>query len=167
MDAEPGNLTTTPVTGALVASRPGRYRLRVAATDVAGRSGSADYELVAELVPAGPLSVSSLVLGLSRSGTFTPRMEFGAEPVALGYVEIYGRGRVRRVGRGGSRAVGEGPAIGPRSRRHQSHRGQDRFIATVAVPIGGLARRLCRPRERRRCGQPAGRVMRTLRKLRV
>jgi VWFA-related protein len=168
--AEPGNLTTTPVTGALVASRPGRYRLRVAATDVAGRSGSADYEMVAELVPAGQLSVSSLVLGLSRTGVaFTPRMQFGAEPVALGYVEIYGRAASGLSVAAEVARSPEGPAIGPSvPGAIKAINGEDRFIATVAVPIGGLPPGDYVVRVSvAAAGQPAGRVMRTLRKVRL
>ena len=166
--AEPGNLTGTPVTGALVASRPGRYRLRVAATDVAGRSGSADYELLAELMPAGQLSVSSLVLGLSRTGGFTPRMQFGAEPVALGYVEIYGRAESGVSVTAEVARSAEGPAIGPSvPGAIKAISGQDRFIATVAVPIGALPPGDYVVRVSiAAAGQPAGRVMRTLRKLR-
>ena len=137
--ADSGNLTATPVTGALVAPRPGASRLRVAATDVAGRSGSADYELVAALEPAGPLSMSSLVLGLSRAGTFAPRMQFGAEPVALGYVEIYGRAESGVSVTAGIARSPEGPALGPAvPGAVKPITGQDRYIATVAVPIGGL-----------------------------
>ena len=166
--AEPANLATTPVTGALVAPRPGTYRLRVAATDAAGRSGSADYEIVAALAPAGPLAISSLVLGLSRAGTFTPRLLFGAEPVALGYVDIYGRAESGLSVTAEVARSADGAAIGPSvPGATKAIAGQDRFIATVAVPIGGLppgdyvVRVIVTAR-----GEPAGRVSRTLRKLR-
>jgi hypothetical protein len=75
--------------GAL-AAKPGTYRMRAAATDAGGRSGTADFEVVAELVQAGPLQLSGLVLGLSRGG-FAPRMQFSTEPVALAYFEISGK----------------------------------------------------------------------------
>ena len=67
----------------------GVYRLRFAATDSAGRTGSADADIQAEVRPAGPLQLSGLVLGLSRGG-FVPRMQFGREPVAIAYLELYG-----------------------------------------------------------------------------
>ena len=54
-----------------------------------GRTGTSDYELAAELRQAGPLQLSGLVLGLSRGG-FVPRMQFGREPVAIAYLELYG-----------------------------------------------------------------------------
>lgn len=166
--AEPANLTAAPVMGALVASRPGRYRLRVAATDAGGRSGTADYELVAELLSAGPLSMSSLVLGLSRAGTFTPRTQFGAEPVALGYLEIYGRAESGVSVAAEIAQSPDGPAIGASvPGAIKAIPGQDRFIATVAIPIGGLSPGDYVVRVRvAASGQPAGRVSRTLRKLR-
>lgn len=156
-------LTTTPVMAGLVAP-PGVYRLRVGAIDDLGRGGAAEAEVAAALTPAGPLTLSSLILGLSRGGTFTPRLEFGAEPVALGYLEIYGGAAGTRV-----TAVLEiartlnGPALltvplalAP---------GDNRHLATGAVPIGALqpgdyAVRAIVGVE----GHPAGRVVRTLRK---
>ena len=80
--ADAKSLGGPAVMGALLASKPGIYRLRMAATDAAGRSGSADYQVVAEVPTVGGVKISSLVLGLSRGG-FVPRMLFGNEPVAL------------------------------------------------------------------------------------
>jgi hypothetical protein len=167
--AEPKILAATPIVGALVAPRAGTYRLRVAAIDTTGRSGSADYEVVAELVPAGVLKVSSLVLGLSRAGGFVPRMQFGAEPVALGYVDIYGAAEVRDVAVAAeiARTV-EGPPVMPSiPGAVRSVAGEPRLIATVALPIGALGPgdyvvRLTVTG----AGPSAGRVYRTLRKVR-
>jgi VWFA-related protein len=167
--AEPRSLGATPVMGAVVAPRPGTYRLRVAATDAAGRSGTADYEVVAALASAGSFQVSSLVLGLSRGGAFMPRMIFGAEPVALGYVDVYGKADSTRVAVSAeiSRTVG-GPALGPSiPGALRAVAGEDRLIATVALPIGALppgdyvVRLTITP-----AGEPPARVIRTLRKLR-
>ena len=36
------------------------------------------------------MKISSIVLGLSRGGAFVPRLQFTDEPVAIGYVEMYG-----------------------------------------------------------------------------
>jgi hypothetical protein len=164
--AEPKSLAAGPIVGALVATRPGRYRLRVAATDTAGRSGSADYEVMAELVPAGPLKISSLVLGLSRAGGFAPRMLFSAEPVALGYVDIYGTTDVGEVAVSAeiARSV-EGPALTPAiPGAVRTVTGEPRLIATVAVPIGGLVPGDYVVRLTVTAGQASGRVYRTLRK---
>jgi hypothetical protein len=162
--AEPANLMTTPVVGALLVPKAGTYRLR-AATDVKGRSGSADYDLAAELTPAGPLRVSSLVLGLSRDGGFAPRMLFGVEPVAIGYLDVYGRSDAISVVAEMARSV-DGPALGsavPGALRRVA--GEDRAMATVALPIGALPPGDYVVRATiTAAGHPAGRVLRTLRK---
>jgi hypothetical protein len=62
----------------------------VAAIDTTGRSGTADYEVDAALAATGPLKISSILLGLSRGGTFVPKLQFEAEPVVIGYVEMSG-----------------------------------------------------------------------------
>jgi VWFA-related protein len=167
--AETGNLKSIPLTGALVAPRPGTYRLRAAASDAAGRSGTVDYEVAAGLVPAGPLAMSSLVLGLSRPGGFAPRLQFGSEPVALAYLEIYGR-----IESGVSVAAeiarsADGPAISPAiPGAVRTIAGEDRAVATVALPIGALPPgdyvvrvTVTAP------GAPSGRVLRVLRKART
>jgi hypothetical protein len=86
--AQAEDLERSPVVGAMAAA-PGAYRLRVAAIDTTGRSGTADYEVDVAIAQSGPLRISSLLLGLSRGG-FTPRLQFAAEPVAIGYVEMTG-----------------------------------------------------------------------------
>ena len=71
-------------------AQPGTYRVRVAATDSSGRSGTADYEIAADLVAAGPLTIGAIVMGLSRSNALVPKLEFANEPAALAEVELYG-----------------------------------------------------------------------------
>ena len=88
--AQSADLAKRPVMAALTAA-PGTYRLRVAAVDAGGRTGAADYELRAEVPRADPLKLSTLVLGTQQpGGGFAPRLEFGAEPIAIGLLEIYG-----------------------------------------------------------------------------
>jgi hypothetical protein len=79
----------SPLVGAMLVPS-GPYRLRVAAVDTEGRAGAADYLFEAGLTPVGPLSLGSIVLGLSRDGTLTPRLEFGNEPSAVASFEIGG-----------------------------------------------------------------------------
>jgi VWFA-related protein len=158
-------LTGPSVVGALVASKPGTYRLRVAATDGAGRSGAADYEVLAEVPTVGPLKISSLVLGLSRGG-FVPRMLFGNEPVALGYFDLYGPVDPGVTASAEIARSVEGPALGaaiPAAVRAVA--GEPRSIATVALPIGALPPgdyvvrvTVTVP------GHPSARILRTLRK---
>jgi len=89
--AQSADLAKRPHTAAIIAP-PGVYRLRVAAVDAAGRAGTTDYDLLAEVPRADPLKVSALVLGTQQQGTgFAPRLEFsGADAVAIGLLEIYG-----------------------------------------------------------------------------
>ena len=46
---------------------------------------------------AASATLSSIVLGLSRDGGFIPKLQFGAEPVALAHIEIYGGSPGARV----------------------------------------------------------------------
>jgi hypothetical protein len=161
--AEAAALSRMPLVMGLAAT-PGDYRLRVAATSADGRTGTADYDLDAELASAGPLSLSSMVLGLWR-GSFVPRLQFGAEPVALAYFEIYGDTSVPIAVSAELATTPDGPAnlTIPGAIREFSNR-EFRF-ALIAVPIGSLppgdyiVRGVVTME-----GQPAGRVSRTLRK---
>ena len=81
-------LSRSPVASAGLAA-PGNYRLRVAAVDSAGRRGATDYEFDAGLVSSWGLRLSTLVLGVSFGG-FAPRLQFSAEPTAMGFFEVYG-----------------------------------------------------------------------------
>lgn len=130
-------LQRSPIVGAMPA-QPGAYRLRVAAIDSAGRAGTADYELEAEIVQTGSLKVSSLILGLSREGRFSPRLLFGSEPVATAYLELYGPTAGTRI----STAVEiartmNGPALVAVPLAIEAT-GQGRYMAKGAVPIGAL-----------------------------
>jgi VWFA-related protein len=87
--AQASDLQRPLVVGGVTAP-PGVYRLRVAAIDTTGRSGTADYEVDAALAATGPLKISSILLGLSRGGTFVPKLQFEVEPVVIGYVEMSG-----------------------------------------------------------------------------
>lgn len=160
--AGPEDLFKRPLLAAF-AVEPGVYRLRVAAIDDAGRSGAADYDVAAELIEAGPLRLSALALGLLRNG-FVPRLEFGSEPVAIGYLEIYGAAPGTRV------AASLELAASARTPPTVTvplvlQPAGDRYLATGAIPIGGLPPgdyviRAVIGLE----GQPAGHVMRILRK---
>jgi hypothetical protein len=81
-------LSRSPVESATWAA-PGTYRLRVAALDSAGRRGATEYEFDAQLASASSLRFSTLVLGVSLRG-FSPRLQFSAEPTAMGFFEVYG-----------------------------------------------------------------------------
>ena len=163
--AEPGELGGPLIMSALPAP-PGTYRLRVALADSTGHRGSADYEVVSELMPAGPLKLSAIVLGLSRGGAFRPKLQFTNEPVALACFEIYG-------GQAGARIsvvielaqTVNGPAFIAMPAAVAATREEDRFEVTAAVPIGALPSgdyvvRAIVGMD----GQTEGRIVRTLRK---
>jgi hypothetical protein len=159
------DLTTLPIRAGMIAPA-GAYRLRVAAIDAQGRGGTVDTEVAADLTPAGPLRLSSLILGLSREGGFVPKLQFSAEPVALGQLEIYGGTPGLKIVAALELATSlNGPAVVtvPLAVRPV---GPNRYIATGAIPIGSLpagdfAVRAIVGAD----GQPAGRVIRTLRKV--
>lgn len=131
-------LSRTPVITAMVVP-PGNYRLRVATRDASGKTGTADQEIKAELTTAGPLKMSSLVLGLSRGGDFLPRLQFTSEPVAVTFLELYGGQKGQEVAAWLELAQSEtsGPfLIVPLVVEGTSE--ADKFKAMGAVPVGGL-----------------------------
>lgn len=117
----------------------GAYRLRVAAAEASGRGGTADFTLDAGLVSAGGLTLSDLVLGLSRDGQFQPRLEFGAQATAMAHLEVYGGREGARVGVVFeiARSV-NGPAIVGMPGAFAATTEADRFLVTAAIPIGAL-----------------------------
>lgn len=124
---------------AAFAGAAGSYRVRVAAIDSQGRTGTADYEFTAELARAGSLRLSDLLLGVSRETGFTPVLVFGTESVAIVYLELYGATKDSTV-----RAAFDiseslnGPAIRAQAAVFAGTSEPDRFVATAALPIGNL-----------------------------
>jgi hypothetical protein len=111
--------------------------------------------------------LSSIVLGLSRDRSFVPRLQFGAEPVAIAQVEIAG----------GTPGAGMKAALELAGSLHGpplvtvplafTRTGDGRFVASGAVPIGALPPgdfivRAYIGEE----GQPVGRLVWTIRKVR-
>jgi VWFA-related protein len=88
-NAESKDLAAKPLRADLLMA-PGTYRVRIAATDTKGRAGTVDIETTADMVDAGTLKMSALVLGVAASGAFSPKLQFDAgDQQAIGYVEIY------------------------------------------------------------------------------
>lgn len=146
---------------------PGRYRLRVAAAEAAGRAGAADVQVEAGLATAGPLRLSDLVLGLTRDGQFRPRLEFGREASATAQFELYGGREGVRVGVVVEVArTAAGPAILSMPGTFTATDEADKFLVSAAVPIGALPAgdyvvRATIAAE----GQAGGRIVRPLRKV--
>jgi hypothetical protein len=132
------DLVQSPTLAALLAPE-GTYRLRIAAIDTAGRSGAVDVDVVAALTTAGSLQMSSLVLGLSRNGTFQPRLQFGTEPVAIGYLDLLGAEPGARIV--AMLEVSEspnGPAVARSRLTIEPTSDPRRFRVQGAIPIGAL-----------------------------
>jgi hypothetical protein len=142
------------------------YRVRVAATDSTGRGGATDVDVAAEMTPAGPLKLSSLVLGLWRDNAFQPRLQFSTEPVVIAYLDVVGGAAGAPVAAFVEIArTANGPALSTSRLAIEGTSDPIRFQASAAVPIGALppgdyvVRAIVGVE-----GQPMGRVVRVLRK---
>jgi hypothetical protein len=154
-----------PLLGAMAAS-PGTYRLRVVALDTSGRPGAAETVVEAGLVTVGPLSLGSLMLGVSRSEGMRLQLEFGPEPTAIASFDIYGGAAGLRMSATLEVARDpDGPALVTLPLT-LSRADEGRVVATGAAPVGALppgdyvVRGVIRLDD-----GTTGRVMRTLRKV--
>jgi hypothetical protein len=126
-----------PLMGA-IAALPGTYRLRVVAIDAAGQTGAAEDMVEAGLTTVGPLSLGSLILGVSRNGATTPQLEFGPQPAALASFDIYGGSADLRLS--ATLEVARDPGGPPLVTLPLALKRADdsRVVATGAVPLGAL-----------------------------
>jgi hypothetical protein len=126
-----------PLLGAMPA-QAGTYRLRVVAIDNAGRVGAAEDVVEVALTRVGPLSLGSLLLGISRHDTLIPQLQFGGEPTAIASFDIYGGAAGTRMA-----AVVEvardlnGPSIVSLPLA-LARADEGRVVAKGAVPVGAL-----------------------------
>ena len=164
--AEKGDLAKRPVVAGLTAP-PGTYRMRVAAVDGSGRTGTVDYELKADVVRADPLKISALVLGTQQQGGgFAPRLDFANESIAIAMVEMYG------VPKGGAvtmtldvSSTTDGAPLAGVPTTVRAGRTDD-----MRIGLGGFSVAALQPGEYliravvSLDGKPVGRVVRTLRK---
>ena len=154
-----------PLVGAIVAP-PGSYRLRVAAVDASGRSGLAEDHVTVGLTTVGPLSMGSLMLGVSRPEGLRLQLEFGPEPAALASFDIYGGASGLRLSATLeiARQV-DGPAL-VTVPLALARADASRVVATGPIPLGALppGDYLVRGIVRLEDGT-TGRVVRTLRKV--
>lgn len=154
-----------PLLGAMAAP-PGSYRLRVVALDTAGRPGAAEEAVEAGLTTVGPLSLGSLMLGVSRSEGTRPQLQFGSEPTAIASFDIYGGAAGLRMSATLEVARDlDGPPLVTLPLT-LSRADEGRVVATGAAPVGALppgdyvVRGVIRLDD-----GTTGRVMRTLRKV--
>jgi len=166
--ATAAELAASPTVAALSAP-VGDYRLRVAAIDTQNRAGAADIDVNVALTDAGPLKLSSLVVGQNRPDGFAPRLEFTNEVTALAMLEIYGGTAGTAVGVAFEVATSlNGPALLTMPGAFAGTNEPDKFMVTAVIPIGALPagdyaiRAIVAAKD-----QPGGRVVRTIRKLSV
>lgn len=158
-------LTSGAVTAAFV-QPAGGYRVRVAAIDTGGRAGTTDETMTAALQPvAGALSLSALALGTPEGG-FTPRLEFREQAQGVAYFELYGGKTGMPVSVNVDIATTiNGPALAELQPKISATGEPDRFIVTTPISLASLAPgdyvvRAIVGLD----GQPATRIVRTLRK---
>jgi hypothetical protein len=149
-----------------MAAPPGTYRLRVAAIDTAGRSGVVEAVVQAQLTSVGPLSLGSLMLGMSRNNSVAPQLAFGAEPSAIASFDIYGG--VAGMGLSATLELArdaDGPALTTLPLA-LTRANEARVVATATVPLGALppGDYVVRGVVKLEDGT-TGRIMRTLRKV--
>ena len=126
-----------PLLGAM-AVPPGTYRLRAVAIDTDGRVGAAEEIVEAGLTSVGPLTLGSLMLGLSRNEAVALQLQFGAEPTVIASFDIYGGVAGTRVSATLEVARSlDGPPIVTLPLA-LSRADEQRVVATGAVPIGAL-----------------------------
>jgi hypothetical protein len=148
-----------------MARTAGKYRLRVAATDAEGRSGAVDVDLDANLTPAGPLKLGSILVAGPRGQGYAPKLQFTDNEVAM-QVELYGQITGQVTAKIEIAATTDGPPIIESQVGGSGTSEPDKFILNAKVDITKLApgdyvvRALVQLE-----GQPEGRVYRTLRKL--
>ncbi len=150
-----------------ISAKPGAYRLRVAAVDRGGRTGTVDTQIEARLSKADPVTLSAMVLGTPGSEGFSPRLVFSAEPSLIAYFEIYGVPKATEVSVVFELATTvDGPAVGTAQGRLQLG-GEDGTwqasggIGLSQVPPGDYLLRALVTID----GKTVGRVDRTLRKV--
>jgi hypothetical protein len=149
---------------AALAAPPGKYRMRVAATDSSGRSGAVDVDILAALVSVGSVQLSDLVLGTTGEAG-APTLQFQDEDQAVAMVELYGRPTKPLKAYIEVLPSLEGERIEAAALAPSATSEQDRFILSAGVSLGTLAPgdyivRATVAVE----GEPEGQVMHTLRK---
>ncbi len=158
-------LSASPVTIATVVP-PGTYRMRFAATDAQKVGGAADYDVVADLVPAGPLKLGSLIIGALRNNAMAMGLQFRDDEKLVGYLEMYGQITGQVSARMEVAASLDGAAIATIQPGGAGTSEPDKFILTAEIPIAALApgdyviRAYVSVQ-----GQPEGQVTKTFRKV--
>jgi hypothetical protein len=145
---------------------PGSYRVRVAVTDASGKAGTVEYNLDANLVSAGTIKLSAMLLGALRGTGFTPVMQFKDEEQAVVYVEAYGDRGQGSVSAKVELVGADGKVMQEIQPGGSATNEPDKVILTAAVPLKELKPGDYVVRLRFQLqGQPEGVVSHTLRKV--
>jgi hypothetical protein len=135
--AKPDELQRSPVAGAL-AVPPGKYRMRVAATDSSGKGGTTDYDLLVQLPEAPPITTSHMLLGVGQNG-FAPKLAFtSADAAAIGFIELYGVPKDAKVEASFEILKADGEALGTGQGTVGPGKGEDARIAYGGFGIATL-----------------------------
>ena len=126
----------------------------------------ADVPIVTGLAKAGPLTVSTVVLGVKQGAGFAPRLQFAGETEAVAYFEIYDlTGNTVPSVRFELAASDKGPALADVPATLERSSAGESLIVTGALPIGNLPPGDVLVRAVISLdGKPAGRAQATLRK---
>jgi len=136
--AQPEELGRELVFAALTAD-PGRYRLRMAATDSTGRAGAADYDIDVSLAAADTMHVSGLWTFSNASGQMAPVLEYAGEETAIPYFELYGTPPPNFFARLELARTMEGEAIAaPQLQAVPGAQGSGMFMITGQIPLAPL-----------------------------
>lgn len=80
-----------PMVFAALLADPGTYRLRMAATDSAGRAGAADFNIDVKLHKADTVEVSETWTFSTASGQLMPALTYSGDDTAMVLFELYGQ----------------------------------------------------------------------------
>ena len=129
-----------PLVVAAMSLPKGAVRVRAAATDSTGRTGVVDTTVNADVIPAGPLQLSGLVLEVPAGTSAMPKLQFSsADEELIAYFEIYGQDpklpiqAVVEIA-----ATADGPAI-VESPVALTSGGVNRYNAQAKLPVAKLA----------------------------
>jgi len=135
--AQPDELQRSPIAGALAVA-PGKYRMRVAATDSSGKGGTTDYDLLVDLPDAAPLETSHMLLGVGQGG-FSPKLAFtSADAAAIGFIELYGVTKEAKVEATYEIVKADGEVLGSGQGTVAPGKGEDARIAYGGFGIATL-----------------------------
>lgn len=136
--AQPEELGRELVFAALTAD-PGKYRLRMAATDSTGRAGAADYDIDVSLHAADTTQVSGLWTFSNASGQMAPVLEYSEEESAIAYFELYGQPPPNFYARLELARTLDGEAIAaPQLQAAAGAQGSGMFMITGQIPLAPL-----------------------------